>query len=116
MESNELLKHAIKFTFTALPHDVAEKSPEAHHFNVYVELKSKDRWAVHTGYGDCYDSNLQSEYETLPSERTEAYKDHYRFPLDEAVEIAQRLAKTITIGNMNVEEYLEWWDEKHPED
>lgn len=76
-----------------------------HHFMLTVEYRGDDRWAV-SRHGTCYDRNGNQEYESLPTSRSEAYLIRFRFPLDEALAIAARIAPTITINGHTVDEAL----------
>lgn len=109
MTDEELLKHAVKFVFNAVPEDVKAESDETDHLDVYVEWRSPDRWAVTTAWGDCYNAKLERAGERLPSNRTDEFKAEYRFPLKEAAEIAERVSHIVRIGRYNAAEYAEWW-------
>ncbi|APU89001.1 conserved hypothetical protein [Virus Rctr197k] len=95
MKAEELLKHARKFTFTPnLPH--------WHHSDeVHVEWRSEDRWVVVFG-GDVLNTEGLLEYEPSPSHRDEAFLARTRFPLAQAIELAQQLVKKVENGRSSV--------------
>lgn len=46
--------------------------------------------------GDVYGRDLEPSYEPIPSERTDDFKDQYRFNYEEALSIAARLSQSLT--------------------
>jgi hypothetical protein len=109
----ELLQKATTFTFNALPEDVIAESSEFYHFNVTIEKRANNRWAV-LHFNHCYNKQLEKEYESSPSNRTDEFKNNFRFSLEDAVEIAQEVSKIITIGRgTNAEAYTLWWRENN---
>ncbi|AZF95156.1 hypothetical protein [Mycobacterium phage MKC-IRE-02] len=66
-------------------------------FVLYVEWRGEDRWCVTDG-SYCYRRDGHKSYERNPSSRTDRFKKAYRFSLDEALEIAKRVAPTIRVG------------------
>lgn len=97
--------HVSSFYITALPADVIEYCPsDAYHFNVEIVRREQGRWAVmHRGF--CYDAELNEEYESIPSSRTNKFKKKYRHPLKDAIRIAFRIAPTIKLMRWDVEGY-----------
>lgn len=110
MNEKELLKHARTFVFNAIPEEIREldEYDEASHFDVYVEWRSKDRWAVVDRFKACYNREGKRDYEPQPSSRDEDFLKEYRFSLEEAVEIAQRVAKTVKLNRFTVEDFSEF--------
>jgi hypothetical protein len=106
--TEELLAKATVFTFNALPDEVRFESDESHYFDVTVEKRSQDTWAV-KHRNNCFNTNLAGVYESLPSNRTDEFIANYRFTLAEAVEIAERLSHVIKLTGSTAEEYAEWW-------
>jgi len=89
MNTEELLKKAISFLIWGLE--------DSHSFDITVEIRHKKegRWAVRYG-GGCYNKvNKDFEYEMLPSSRPEKWLQQTRFSLEEAVELAERVAETL---------------------
>ncbi|OHU47324.1 hypothetical protein BKG82_27110 [Mycobacteroides chelonae] len=79
--------------------------PNAFLFTLRVEWRSEDRWCVTDG-AYCYRKDGHKAYESNPSSRTDRFKKAYRFPLDEALALAKRLAPKITINGHTVEAVL----------
>lgn len=75
------------------------------HFMIRVEYRGCGKWAVCRG-GACYDRDGQQEHEGLPTSRPEDYLARFRFPRQEALEIAARIAPTVTINGHTVDEAL----------
>ena len=97
--------HVTSFFITALPADVIEYTPgDAHYFSLEIARKSPGRWAVlHRGY--CYDANLNEEYESIPSSRTEKFKRKFRHNLKDAVHIAFQLAPNLKLMRWTVDDF-----------
>lgn len=110
MNETELLKHARSFVFNAIPEEIRDldEYDEASHFDVYVEWRSKDRWAVVDRFRACYNKEGKREHEPQPSSRDEDFLNEYRFSLQEAVEIAQRVAKTVKLNRFTVETFSDF--------
>jgi hypothetical protein len=70
-------------------------------FSVNLEERSPGRWAV-VRHGFCYDADGNAEYESIPSERADEFKERFRFDLDTAHKIAQRVAPLITVNGHTV--------------
>lgn len=62
-------------------------------YMVTVERRSRteDLYAVKAS-GQCYDRNLNYEYERMPSSRRDKFIKQYRFPFLEALQIAERVS------------------------
>lgn len=67
------------------------------HFVLYVEWRGNNRWCVTDGVR-CYRKDGHKSYEMNPSSRTDRFKNAYRFSLDEALALAQRVAPEIRLG------------------
>lgn len=80
---------------------------DAYHFTIHVEWRNKDLWCVKNG-AYCYDRDGVEEYESNPSSRTDEFKQRFRFPLDEALEIAKRVAPQMTVNGRSVQDVLAW--------
>ena len=82
------------------------------HFVLYVEWRGGDDWCVTDGIY-CYRRDGHKSYERQPSSRTDRFKKAYRFPLDEALQIAQRAAPKMRLGagpNRKGKTAAEVWD------
>lgn len=86
-----------RYQVSCLPAD----HPDAHHFSLSVERRSTnpDSWCVTDG-AYCYDLNGNAEYEANPSSRTDKFKRSFRHSLDEALQLAKRIAPTMTINGL----------------
>lgn len=90
-----------------------EGGVNARHFTLWVERRDVDLWCVTNGV-ECYRKDGHTSYESNPSSRTDRFKKAYRFSLDDALELAQRLVPKIRLGagpkskGKTAEEIWEW--------
>lgn len=75
------------------------------YFTLTVEYRGNDRWAI-CRHGMCYDTDGNCEYEFLSSSRDSDLLARFRFPLDEALIIAQRLAPDLRVNQFTVTDAL----------
>lgn len=75
------------------------------HFTLTVEYRGNDRWAI-CRHGMCYDTDGEQEYEALSTGRTDDFRVRFRFPLDEALEVARRLAPDLKVNRFTVADAL----------
>lgn len=109
LTTEELLKHARQFVFTALKPEVIAMNPhDAYLFEVRVEWRNENQWAVLDSSGDCYNRKLEDTYESQPSSRTKKFLKDHRFTLEEAIEIAQKVTKIVKINRFNAEDWNEF--------
>lgn len=95
----EVLVQPRAFAVSCLPAD----HPDAYMFTLRVEWRGPgDRWCVTNG-AYCYRKDGHRSYESNPSSRTDRFKKAYRFPLDDALALAKRLAPKMTINGHTVE-------------
>jgi len=108
----ELFKKATTFTFNALPEDVKIEASESYKFDVHVRLNDEGKWLV-SYFNHNYDKDLNDQYENRPDEITEEFIDKFRFTLEEAIEVAERLSRSdeVRVGPFNAEAYAKWWRE-----
>ena len=91
-----------------------EQGVNAREFTLWVERRDIDRWCVTDGFGSCYRKDGHKSYERNPSSRTDRFKNAYRFPLDEALALAQKLVPKMRLGKgpnrpgQTAEEIWEW--------
>jgi hypothetical protein len=87
---------------------------------LYVEWRGADEWCITDGIY-CYRKDGHKSYEPQPSSRTDRFKNAYRFPLDQALELAQKFAARIRYPNyaassgkrgMTAAEMWEWEQDK----
>lgn len=77
----------------------------AHVFDVTVEYRGRGTWAVlHSGY--CLGTGGDWEYESIPSERADAWIASHRFPLEEALDLASEAAPHVTVNGRTAAEVL----------
>lgn len=58
-------------------------------FDVTIERRGQDVWAVHVG-GSVVDRDLKRRYQPLPSAQYAVFLEETRFPLPEALRIAEK--------------------------
>lgn len=96
----DLINYATEFQFPVFP--------EGHEFwdiaaqTVTVAKRGDNRWAVLTR-GFCHDVDGHPEYESIPSERSDEFKQRFRHDLDAAV----RLARDVVAPSVRAE-----WEER----
>lgn len=74
-----------------------EDHDEMHHFSLTVEYRGPDRYCVRH-FGRVLSRTGKWRMEGLNSSRTEKFKEVTRFPLEEALRLAEREAPKITIN------------------
>lgn len=107
MTPEERLQHATEFSF--LPPGMERTDPNARYFEVKVSRRSDDKWAV-----VCLDQvwchgeweHEKWVYEALPSNRTAEFIANTRFPLEEAIEIAQAATETVKFVGFTYAEFV----------
>ena len=83
------------------------------HYVLYVEWRGDGNWCVKDMF-QCYRADGEREHEPIPSSRDDAFIARTRFPLDEALELAKRIAPTMRVGvgpnreGMSAAEMWEW--------
>lgn len=93
----------VKYEVTAYP----LRDELRRHFTITVEWRSPDRWAVCNRMGECWNRRTKTwDYESMPSSRTDAFKRTHRFPLDEAIEIAKKIAPTLGIMSWTMDQII----------
>lgn len=94
----------IKYSVSCLPID----HPEHRHFELYVEWRGKDRWAVTDGFSNCLNSDGEWDYEMMPSERTDEWLANHRFDQETALKLAAEKSPKIEVApGYTVKEALE---------
>ena len=107
----EFLKSVTKLSVSAVSTDAQENSPEAYLWAVTVEARGHGNWSVSNG-GYVYDKNGKDDYEPMPSSRTDAFLNRFRFSLPEAIRIAEKVAPKITINGKNAAAFSAWWENR----
>ena len=94
---------------------IPETYPEWSTWAIKVSRRGPDRWAVER-WGRVYSrsqakaKNPVPVYERSSSGRSDYFKNTYRFPLDEALELAKLIAPKVITNNLNAEQYMAWCD------
>lgn len=101
-----LEQYGVKFRVTALPPDVRDNA-NAKYFYLYIERKSPGRWAVADMFGEVLSRTGLWRYESMPSSRTDKFKEVTRFSLVDAFKLAQREAAKMTMNRWTVESMTE---------
>lgn len=95
MSAPEVFTRATRYEVTAWPGPV--DGVNRSQYVPYVEWRGDGRWCVTDG-SYCYRRDGHKSYERNSSSRTDRFKKAYRFPLGEALEIAQRIAPKMRVG------------------
>jgi hypothetical protein len=93
---------ATRYTVNCMPED---SSPDSHVFEITVEWRGKDRWAV-VRHGSCLGSDGEWDYEMRPSSREDDWLATHRFDLETALELAKKAAPYVTVNGWTVEKAL----------
>lgn len=98
----EIHTDVVKVAVSLLPLDHDASS----YYTVMVEYRGPGRWAV-TRHGNCLSRSGEWDYESMPSSRTDDWLAEFRFTYDEAIEAAAKVAPTLKVNGMSVQEVLE---------
>lgn len=82
-----------------------EEHPDMPWAAVTVERRGPNSWAVKVG-AYVYNAAGESDYEPLPSSRTEEWLAEFRHDLDTALEAARKIAPTLTVGRHTVDQLM----------
>ncbi|GHD70389.1 hypothetical protein GCM10010317_077620 [Streptomyces mirabilis] len=82
-----------------------DTAAEAHVFEITVEWRGADRWAVLRN-GWCLDSNGKWDYEMRTSEREDDWISWHRFDLDTAIRLAKEVAPGVTVNGRTAADAL----------
>lgn len=77
------------------------------HYDITVERRSPDRWAV-CRMRWCLGADGEWEYEPLPSEREDDWLETHRFDLDTALRLAKEAAPGVVVNGLTAVECVEW--------
>lgn len=95
MSEIDVFTRPTRYEVTAWPGPV--DAVNRSHYVLHVEWRGGDNWCVTDTFG-CYRADGRREYEPIPSSRNEAFIKRTRFPLDAALDLARRIAPTMTAG------------------
>lgn len=74
-------------------------------FVITVERRAENSWAVLLRGSQCWNRRTKAwDYEPSPSSRTDAFKRTHRFRLDQALEIARKVAPTLSVMGLTVDQ------------
>lgn len=110
-QSSLLLDAVNELSVNAVPKELRTADINSH-YTVSVSRRGPDTWAV-VHRGQVYNKNLKSQMERLPSGRTDSFLARHRFTLLEAVELAEKLAQTVTIQGVKASDIIThetWFD------
>ena len=105
-----VVEYVSQYTVSALPRE----HPEHYSWALTVEWRGKG-WAV-TRHSfvfcktDARRKRPQGTYDRLPSGRSDAHLRTYRHSLEDALDIARKIAPKITINGWTVPEVLAKWE------
>lgn len=77
----------------------SEYAKGGHHFEITVEWRGEDRWAVLRS-GWCLGADGDWDYERRPSEREDDWIAAHRFDLRTALRLAKEAAPTVTVNGV----------------
>lgn len=97
----EPIARVTEYTVSCLPQD----HPGHNHFSLTVAERGPGSWAV-LRYGFCYDTTGNREYESTSTDRTDEFLARFRFPLDDALALAKRIAPTLNVNGYTVADFL----------
>lgn len=90
-----------RYDVSCLPHDHID----APYFTLQVEYRGDGRWAV-TRHGYCYNAAGEPDYEPIPSSREDEWLTEFRMSLGDALNVARRVAPTLTINGRTVADVM----------
>lgn len=93
IELPELTVRATRYMVNAVP----ETAPDAYVFEVAVEWRSEDQWAV-MWHSRCLSKSGKWDFEPLSSSRTTRWKNNHRFSFEEAMKRAKEIAPSVTVN------------------
>lgn len=97
MSELRVVSYASEYTVTCVPDDP--------HWEIKVEYRGDHRWAVKY-YGKCLGRDGTWSYESIVSEREEQWLADHRFPLAEALILAQDHAPLIKVNGKTPADWL----------
>lgn len=73
-------------------------------FNVMVEYRGRDLWAVVNGFGQCLNTDGEWDWEMRPSEREDDWLASHRFTVRDAVRMARDVAPKLIVNGWTVDD------------
>ncbi|WP_404289202.1 hypothetical protein [Glutamicibacter arilaitensis] len=101
LTADELLAYATEFNFH--PQGASAGDIDVDYFAITVARRSPGRFAV-LHMSQCWDGT-EWVHESLPSNRTDEFKEKARFPLEEAVTLASALSNSVKLNGKTLEEW-----------
>lgn len=87
---------ATRYTVNCMPEDAA---PDAHVFEITVEYRGADRWAV-TRHEMCLGADGTWDFGVKPYDRGDDWLNAHRFDLNTALELAKQAAPNVTVNGL----------------
>jgi hypothetical protein len=91
-----------------------DADPHGHVFELTVEWRGDDRWAVLNGHW-CLGSDGAWDYELRPSERADEWISTHRFDLGTALDLAKKAAPDVTVNGLTATAALERFNARSPQ-
>ncbi len=108
----ELPIRIVKSVYTVSCFDISD-GHWFHHYQIRVEERSKDQWAVLDPLGDTLSDKGEWDYEPQPSSRTDAWLKSHRFDLEAAMLWAHKVLPFIEVNGVTT---VEAWRRKRERD
>lgn len=96
-----------EFCVSFLPQD----HPEFRHYSLFIQRRSPTSWAVVWPGTGVLSSSGEWHHESVPSERTEEWLSKHRFPLTEAIGLAEKVAPDLYVNGRTATDIIA--DERH---
>jgi hypothetical protein len=90
---------------------IPEIGYDASSWSIKVERRGPDAWAV-IHHSRCLHRSGRWDYEPIPSSRTDRWIKSHRFPLDEALKLAKKVAPNVRVNGLTPAGYVKWWNDQ----
>jgi len=110
-KNTPLIEAIEEFKLNAIPASLLGED-EQRFFTVKVVRRSgvtkhDSRWAV-MFENDAYNEQLEDQYESMPSNRTDDFLENFRFPLEKAILIGEKLAHRILFRGISAQDVINY--------
>ena len=92
-----------QYAVSVLPED----DINSHVYEITVEYRGRDRWAVLRGR-QCLGTDGAWSWESIPSEREDEWLDAHRFDLDTALRLAKEAAPHVVVNGRTAAQFRAW--------
>jgi hypothetical protein len=108
-KNTPLIEAIEEFKLNAIPASIRGEDEERF-FTVKVVRRSGNsrytsRWAV-MFENDAYNEQLEDKYESMPSNRTDEFLENFRFPLEKAILIGEKLAQRVLFRGISAQDVI----------